>query len=402
MAKVSTFGKDFLQLALRIDKHIKGYVDFYIGPRKLRKKVHRESLTSPNTLLNDSNILINQLGAQGYDKGRERYLEKLLVAMKTSIEDINGVEIPFKEKFLRLYDVDLKPVNESELDILLEDINEAYKGSGSLDERMKFIRETRKVPENKVYSWFKEALSITKLKTKELFGEILPKKERILIKLVKNKDRSNSKFPYYEWYLGNYFSRIDINPNFSVYWSSLLSSAAHEGYPGHHTHFVINEKLLYQELNQFEHSILILNSPKLILCEGIADIAVDMLFSYRKQAELSLQFCVNPTHEDTLENLAMQNKTKASQSFFWYILAYHALFDEWSKEKLIRFANGFEIFSQKNIKNILELIFDPTYSTTVFLYNLGANLIKNKYGGLPSAKNYLNLLLNPLLPSDLM
>jgi len=151
MAKISTFGKDFLQLALRIDKHIKGYVDFYIGPRKLRKKVHRESLTSPNTLLNDSNILINQLGAQGYDKERERYLEKLLVAMKTSIEDINGVEIPFKEKFLRLYDVDLKPVKESELDKLLEDINEAYKGSGSLDERMKFIRETRKVPENKVY-----------------------------------------------------------------------------------------------------------------------------------------------------------------------------------------------------------------------------------------------------------
>ena len=63
--KLSMFGKDFLLLALRIDKHIKGYVDFYIGPRKLRKIVDHESLISPNTLLNDSNNLINQLGSQG-------------------------------------------------------------------------------------------------------------------------------------------------------------------------------------------------------------------------------------------------------------------------------------------------------------------------------------------------
>ncbi|GAH43066.1 unnamed protein product, partial [marine sediment metagenome] len=30
--KLSEFGIKFLRLALRIDKHIKGYVDFYIGP----------------------------------------------------------------------------------------------------------------------------------------------------------------------------------------------------------------------------------------------------------------------------------------------------------------------------------------------------------------------------------
>ena len=83
MAKISKFGENFLFLAFRIDKHIKGYVDFYFGPERIKNIVENESLTSPNRLLDDSNKLINQLEVQGYDKTREHYLTKLLTAMKT-------------------------------------------------------------------------------------------------------------------------------------------------------------------------------------------------------------------------------------------------------------------------------------------------------------------------------
>jgi len=400
MVKISKFGEAFLLIALRIDKHIKGYVDFYFGPKKLRDIVNNEVVTSPNKLLNDCKTLQKKLFVQGYDKDREKYLGKLLIAMRTSIEKLNGVEIPFKEKFLRLYDVDLRPVNESELDNLLEEYNEAYKGTGSLDERMKVLRERRKVPEDKVYPLFKKALTITKMKTKKLFGDFLPKKERILIELVKDNNNNEAKWAYYEWYLGNFRSQIEINPKYNIYWTAFLSAAAHEGYPGHHTNFVLNEQSLYHELNHFEHSILLLKSPKLVICEGIANLAINVLFSYREQAEIGLQFCLDGTKEDSIENLTMQNRVKAKQSLFWYNLAYHALFNEWSEEKLIKYATNYEIFSQKNIKNILKLIFDPAHSTTAFLYNLGTKLITNKYGEFPSVKNFRNLLLNPFLPSD--
>ena len=65
MVKISKFGEDFLLLALRIDKHIKGYVDFYIGPEKLKKIIENESLSSLNRLLSDSNALLKELGSQG-------------------------------------------------------------------------------------------------------------------------------------------------------------------------------------------------------------------------------------------------------------------------------------------------------------------------------------------------
>ena len=82
--KFPMFGTDFLFLPLRINKLDKGYVDFYIGPKKLRKIVHKESIKSPNTLLNDCKTLGKKLFKQGYDKKRERYLEKMLVSMRTS------------------------------------------------------------------------------------------------------------------------------------------------------------------------------------------------------------------------------------------------------------------------------------------------------------------------------
>ncbi|GAH36987.1 unnamed protein product, partial [marine sediment metagenome] len=116
------------------------YVDFYFGPEKLRQIVDHESLTSPNTLLNDSNNLITQSRAQGYNKERERYIEKLLVAMKTSIEILIGSEISIKDQFIKLYDVDLQPAKESELDNLKEEFEDAYEGTGSLEERMNKLR----------------------------------------------------------------------------------------------------------------------------------------------------------------------------------------------------------------------------------------------------------------------
>ncbi|MCK4287063.1 MAG: hypothetical protein KAX18_12715, partial [Candidatus Lokiarchaeota archaeon] len=203
-------------------------------------------------------------------------------------------------------------------------------------------------------------------------------------------------------YMGNFCSCIEINPVYNMYWTAFLSVAAHEGYPGYHTNFVLNEQSLYQELNQFEHSILLLKSPKLVICEGIADLAVNVLFSYREQAEVSLQFCLSGIEEDSVEKLSMQNKVKAKLSLLWYNIAYHALFDEWGEEKLIQYATNFEILSKKNIKNIIKLIYDPAHSTTAFLYNLGSKLIMNKYGEFPSVKNFRNILLNPFLPSDLV
>jgi len=402
MKKLSKFGEDFLLLALRINKHIKGYVDFYYGPEKLRQIADNEILTSPNKLLKDLIAINYQLGAQGYSKERERYLEKLLTAMKTSIEILNGAEIPIKEQYLRIYDVDLKPANDFELDNLKDDVDKAYPGSGSLEERLAKIRVMRKVPEVNVLTFFKKALNIVRKQTNLLFTNLLPEEEHITIDLVEKTD-DKIKWSYYNWYLGNYHSRIEVNPKFAMYWTSFLSAASHEGYPGHHTEFVLNERILNREQNHFEHSILLLHSPKLVICEGIGDIAINVLFSYKKSAEISMQeLCPFSLKEESLEELIAQNEVKGKVSLFWYNLAYHALIDNWDIEKLTRYAQNYEMYSIESINNQLKLINNPAHSLTAFSYNLGSNLIIKKYGEFPSVKNFRFLLENPTLPSDLL
>ncbi len=400
MAKLSKFGEDFLLLALRIDKHIKGYVDFYIGPEKLRQIVEHESLTAPNTLLNASNNLIKQLGAQGYNKERERYIEKLLVAMKTSIEILIGSEISIKDQFIKLYDVDLQPAKEAELDNLKEEYEDAYKGSGSLEERMNKLRITRKVPVSKVYNFFKKAVEITRKRTKELFIDLLPDNERIIIDVVNSSE--NVKWSCYNWYMGKYISRIEVNPNYQMYWTVFLSFSSHEAYPGHHTEFVVKEKRLYRELNQFEHSLLILHSPKLVISEGIANKAISILFSNQEVAEIGLnEFCSEPLKEVSLEELELQDIVKSKIPVFWYNFAYHALVDKYGKNDLMRYGKNFEIFSDEALITGIERMSNPAYSNNAFMYYLGNNILQ-KYGDVPSLKDFRNLLLNPILPSDLI
>jgi hypothetical protein len=267
---------------------------------------------------------------------------------------------------------------------------------------MNDLRVRRTVPEGKVFELFKKALNITRGRTKELFIDLLPENEHINIELVKNNNSNEAKWAYYNWYMGNFRSRIQVNPNYNMYWTAFLSAAAHEGYPGHHTEFVVKEQKLFRELNQFEHSILLLNSPKLIISEGIANIAVNMLCDYREQADINLRdFCPDSSKEDSLEIIMAQNRVKGKMSLYLHNLAYCALIDGWSEERLIKYATSFEIFSQENIKNRIKLIFNPVHSTTAFSYNIGSKLIINKYGEFPSAKNFRNLLINPILPSDL-
>ncbi|MBY9011597.1 MAG: hypothetical protein KGD70_04430 [Candidatus Lokiarchaeota archaeon] len=404
MVKISKFGEDFLFLALRIDKHIKGYIDFYFGPEKIKKTVENESISSLNKLLSDNNALLNELGAQGYNKERERYLEKLLIAMKTSIEILNSTEIPIEDQFLQIYDVPLKPVNESEIKSLKDEFDKAYPGPGSLEERMNKYGIRRKVPEKKVFELFKKALDLVRNRTKELFLDILPKEEKIFIKLVNDKEsRQKIKWTCYNWYLGNFASRIEVNPSYHMYWTAFLIFTAHEGYPGHHTEFVLKEQKLYQEQNQFEHSLLILHSPKLIITEGIGSTAINVIYSNQELAEIGLtNFCPDPSKDDPLEVLIAQNNLRGKNSLFLYDLAYRTLIDKYSNDELLEYGKSLELFSEEEIRNHLKRFSSPVYSKVAFMYELGSYLIRNKYGAVPSIKNFQNLLVNPVLPSDLI
>ena len=66
-----------------------------------------------------------------------------------------------------------------------------------------------------------------------------------------------------------------------------------------------------------------------------------------------------------------------------------------------RFTRNVEMFGEEGLRNEVKRLSNPTYSKNAFMYNLGIEAIEQKYGKSPTAKDFRNLLINPILPSEL-
>ncbi|MFX1575063.1 MAG: hypothetical protein ACFFB0_20185, partial [Promethearchaeota archaeon] len=277
-----------------------------------------------------------------------------------------------------------------------EELEALYEGSGPLLERIKEAKKSHEVPNDKIEETFNTALEISREQTYEIYPHLLPKDEELAIKIVKNEPWSA-----YNWYLGNHKSRIDVNIDLPIEWTRFLKLATHEGYPGHHTEHVIKEKKLYQEENRFEHAILLIPTPEAVIAEGIGNTGIDVLFSAREKVKISLEkLCPNAQNED-IELLLLQGKAWDKLSGLFNNLAIHAHVDGWSDNQMVKYVLNFGFYPEKYIRQQLKFIRHPLWSTYVFTYFIGENLIKKKLGLRPSPKDFETLLTRPILPSDL-
>ena len=281
---LSNFGREYLLLGLRLNKLIDGYVDAYYGPLELKKIVDNENNKSPKSLLKSCRTLKKKLVYQGFTEDRVKFLEKMLDAMETSLEILNGKEMPFLEQVFRTYDIKPKLIEDSVFYKVKEDLDTLYEGSGDLVDRIKEAKQKQELPNDKIEGTFIRALEISREKTNEIFPDLLPKDEELTIKVVKNEPWSA-----YNWYLGNHKSRIDVNIDLPIEWTNFLKLATHEGYPGHHTEHAIKEKKLYQEENRFEHAILLIPTPESVIAEGIGNTGIHMLYSAREKMRISFE-----------------------------------------------------------------------------------------------------------------
>ncbi|MHA1886092.1 MAG: hypothetical protein ACW96S_13635, partial [Promethearchaeota archaeon] len=105
---------------------------------------------------------------------------------------------------------------------------------------------------------------------------------------------------------------------------------------------------------------------------------------------------------ESIDKLINQDKVKGKIHLFWYNLAYLALIEGWDEADLIQYALSFEIYNEETIKNRLKIIQNDVFSTTIFIYKLGRDLIVNKFGEFPSKQSFRYLLETSVLPSDLI
>jgi hypothetical protein len=390
------FGKNYLLLGLRIGKLIEGYVESYYGPPELKEMVDKEQPSSPKSLLSICNNLQQDLPNQGFTDNRIKILNKMLGAMETSLNVANGKNIPYLEQVNKFYDIKPELVDDSIFYKAAEKLDELYSGNGSLSERLNSLEKQRVIPVERFEEIYNHAFEIVQTRTKELFPDLLPNSEEINVKIVKNQPWMANAI-----YLGNFNSQIELNTDIPTDWTNVLYLASHEGYPGHHTEFSVKEKSLYLEKQQFEHSLLSYQVPKLVISEGIAVTAIDVLFSPREMVKIGLEeICPNPKTEYHIDALVTEYRAKEVSSALMNNLAIHAHIDGWSDEKLVKYGLNFGIFPENKMKHRLKFIKYPLLATYTFNYHVGEMLVKKKYGERPSPSDFKQLLTRQFLPSD--
>ncbi len=393
---LDNFARSYIVLGLRINHHINGYVEHFYGPLELKEIIDAEGKVPTRNLLDDCTNLLGLIKDQGFNEKRQAFLEKTLHAVYTLLRKLNGENIPYLELVENLYDFKPKLYEDKFFYDLSSKAEYFYQGKGSLATRIKNYARRRTIPVKNVKNQFLKALDIARKQTNKIFPEVLPDYERI--KVVEVKDQT---WPFYCWYLGNYQSRIEVNISRNHYWTQLLDIACHEGYPGHHMERLIKEQLLYHDKGYFESSILQIYTPEMVISEGIGTLAERVIFDRTESSEILLDFFLpNLKKEDSLEVLVAQSEIREGFKRFEGNLAYLKYVNELSDDKLIKYARSFEVIPDEGIEAMMAFISDEIWAPYILVYQ-GERLITDSLGNKPSPRNFLKLLSEQTLPSDL-
>ena len=263
--------REYLKIGLRFDRIEEGYVDSFTGEPQLRRAVADEPAPDPAELAAQARRLLADLDAtprtDGFTEQRADYLAAHLRALDSAGRKFAGEDIGFVDEVHSYFDVNIARGDEDRYRAAHALIDQALGGSGSLRERMDAERKTDEIPPERV----EEAIGAFSSALRDIVRATypLPDAETVVYEVVTDKPWSG--FNYYE---GDYRSRVAVNIDLKQQMSHLPALIAHESYPGHHTEHCRKEASLVAGLGQAEQTIFLVNTPQCLMAEGLADLAL--------------------------------------------------------------------------------------------------------------------------------
>ena len=393
--------KEYILLALRIDKAFRRmddwpFVDYFYGPAELRADVEREEEKSGAELARAAIALGDALPAQNFERSRANFLEKHVSTMEVLCRKLSGQRFIMQEVIQRC--LDLEPVwqPESEFERALALLDQALPGTGDLRGRyLKFRQETVLPPQQPelVLRLMLRMLSEARRRTQRFVN--LPEKEELDVNVVREKPYGAAN-----WYLGGYRSRLELNVDHPVNLLALLYQMCHEGYPGHHTEFVLKEKYLYHASGYTEQSIFIVG-PQLVIAEGIASLAQEMIFT-PEEIEKWLTEQIFTEAGIPVSNLDLP---KISEAFAANMLddldanLALMLWDGHSDEELVEYALEYTPHTQEQIRRVVQSLKSPLRQIYAFTYSQGKRLMRPLLQDDNRCQVFRRLLTEPIYPS---
>ncbi|MES0875231.1 hypothetical protein [Sinimarinibacterium thermocellulolyticum] len=272
---VNEIAEEYVRLVLAVGEHDEHYVDAYYGPAAWREQVRAQARALP-AIVGQAAALEARLASlpaavDSLSALRQRYLSRQLQALEHLARKRLGETLGFDAEARALYDIEPPVSTEAELAARLAPIEQALPGEAPIAERYNAYIERFAIAPDRIEAVMRAAIAEARQRTAQHIT--LPAGERFELALLKDKPWSA-----YNWYQGNYHSRIEINTELPLTVTRAIELAVHEGYPGHHVYNALLERSLVRERGWVEYSVYPLYSPQSLIAEGSADYALTLAF----------------------------------------------------------------------------------------------------------------------------
>jgi hypothetical protein len=393
--------RDYLLLALRLDRHLAGLVDGYFGPRDLKSRVELEDLRPPADLALEAQELRERVGREALEPDRARWLDRQIQALHTQASALAGVRRSYVETVRLSFDAVPEPLSDAEYVAVHAELDQLLPGSGALGQRLAAWEARWVIPDHRV-----EAVAAWLVaRIRDLATPVFPapNEESLRVSVVRGQPWTG-----YNWYDGGLRSRIDLNADLPVHAIELVETLTHETYLGHHLEHTWKEARLVGELGRLEASILLINTPECYVSEGLAQLGRDLVLDLDAWVELvggAHRIAGIATKPDEAERqvrigLAMQ-RLRGARGDAALLLHVEAR----PRDEVRRFLEERTLVSPEVAEKRLEFIEHPLWRTYVFCYAGGERLLRAWCAAAGSAAGgqarFRRLLTEQLTPSEI-
>lgn len=391
---MTPFDLNYLRLTLEIEKHIPGYIDAYLGPAGLQAEVNAAPKQSPAGLLNDLAQLQDTIPAG--DPARQAYLQASLRAIGGTLHILNGAEISYLDEVATLYDITPRPVDETIYTTAHRELDNLLPGRGSLAERQEAHRQRYLLAPEQLMPLLALARDETQRRTAALV-DLVPG-ESIELRIVYDKPWSA-----YNWYLGQGHSLVEFNNDIPINALHILSTMAHEGYPGHHTEAQLKERHLLHQRGYGEQASFLLHSPAAVIAEGIATTATEIIFPNGGEHTWNAEQLL-PAAGMAFESAAAMQRLAQAQHALRSVAANAAIFyhtGQFTRDQTLDYLQTYALSSPGRAAKSFQFFTNPLFRSYIFTYTHGYDLIAAAANNRDKTPLFKQLLASQLLPSQL-
>ncbi|MGK5171998.1 DUF885 domain-containing protein [Geodermatophilus sp. CPCC 205761] len=386
---------EYVRLGLRFDRLESGFVDAYTGDRRIRAEVEDEPAPTPQGLRERARELLGELAAAELPADRAEFLHGQLTGLECSARKMSGEPVAFLDEVASYFQVELTLGDPAAYAAAHAELDALLPGTGPLTERYAAHRRREECPPDRLADAVQALSSALRDRVRGEYG--LPEAETVRYEVVTDKPWSG--FNYYE---GDYRSRVAINADLPHRLGQLPHLVAHESYPGHHTEHCRKEQGLVERAARLEHTVFLVNTPECLMAEGLADLGVQASigegwgpWAAEVLADLGLRFDGHLA-ERVAAAVAPLNRVRQDAAVLLHDRGADA-------DEVAAYIQRWSLVSADRARQQLRFLTHPLWRAYITTYVEGFDLLSTwldaRPAGQPVADRFVRLLDEPLTPA---